>query len=95
MLAVSRAGRRRGVLVVGLYAFVLAVTPLLHHDLDCHLKSRSHCNACTANPLAPGAEPGPGADAVPLPEIEWVEAVRHEPPQAVGGVSLPARSPPA
>jgi hypothetical protein len=34
------------------------VAPLLHHDFECHLKSRIHCDACTATPAATGIESG-------------------------------------
>jgi hypothetical protein len=46
--------------VIGLaaYATMLVVSPALHHDLACHAKSPTHCEACVANPLAPPAEPG-------------------------------------
>jgi hypothetical protein len=58
-----RARRRSlfvGVAVVclSLYAGVMLASPGLHHDFDCHLKSPRHCQACTANPLCPRAEPG-------------------------------------
>ena len=36
------------------YALVLAAGPLLHHDLACHLKSRTHCTSCVAGLSAPG-----------------------------------------
>ena len=93
----ARAGARRssGILLVTVYALVLVVSPLLHHDLDCHLTSRSHCGACTANPLAPGAEPGLPADAGRLPETGRVEAARCRCPGKAWPIRLPARSPPA
>lgn len=41
-------------LAVSTYALVLAAGPLLHHDLVCHLKSRTHCTSCVAGLSAPG-----------------------------------------
>ena len=37
---------------MALFALVTLVAPLLHHDFECHLKSRPHCDACTASPAA-------------------------------------------
>ena len=96
MFARVRGGRRIGVaLGVGLYALVLVVSPLLHHDLDCHLKSPSHCSACTANPLASSIEGGVHLDALRLPVAGWVEGLRQEAPRTASPVRLPGRSPPA
>jgi hypothetical protein len=53
--------RRRAhgrLIVLGLYALVSLVAPLLHHDFECHLKSRIHCDACTATQAATGIETG-------------------------------------
>lgn len=83
----SRAGRRGGRFVtiaalgLALYAVALLANPLLHHDLDCHLKAPGHCSACIANPLGSRAEVGgaPGKptvlsarhlDSATLPQIE-------------------------
>jgi hypothetical protein len=43
--------RRRALsrlLVLGLYAIVAIATPMLHHDIGCHLESKGHCDACTS-----------------------------------------------
>jgi hypothetical protein len=45
-------------LVLSLYAGTVLGTPLLHHDLACHLKSPTHCDACMANPLSSRVESG-------------------------------------
>jgi hypothetical protein len=37
------------------YGIVLAASPVLHHDLICHLKTPTHCDACHASPVAPQA----------------------------------------
>jgi hypothetical protein len=94
-MRVRCGGRRSGGILLAFYALVVAASPLLHHDFDCHLKSRTHCGACTANPLAPGAEPRRSEGALRLPETGRVEAVRRPLPKPADPVRLPARSPPA
>jgi hypothetical protein len=71
------------VLVLGLYGLVAFVAPLLHHDFECHLNSRLHCDACTSSPAASRIEPGVTLsvhDAPRRPEVpesfearDWVE----------------------
>ncbi|HSL21297.1 MAG TPA: hypothetical protein VK886_07170 [Vicinamibacterales bacterium] len=41
-------------LAAALYAFVLAASPLLHHDIVCELRSRTHCTTCVAGVGGPG-----------------------------------------
>lgn len=45
-------------IVLGVFALVTLVAPLLHHDFECHLKTRVHCDACTATPSASRIESG-------------------------------------
>jgi hypothetical protein len=57
------SGRNRrltgpGLVVLCLYVAVLLVSPVVHHDLACHLKTPAHCDACQANPLASRVEAG-------------------------------------
>jgi hypothetical protein len=61
----GRFSRRRlsGALALSLYVLLAAISPALHHDLACHVKSPAHCDACVANPLASRAEPAAGLDA--------------------------------
>jgi hypothetical protein len=58
-------GRRRllAALALSLYALLAAISPALHHDLACHVKSPAHCDACVANPHASRTEPAAGLDA--------------------------------
>src|SRR3954468_998356 len=53
----SRRRRVLGGLALGLYGLLIAVSPALHHDLACHVKSPAHCDACVANSPASRAEP--------------------------------------
>jgi hypothetical protein len=63
---------------VALYVALLCASHLFHHDLDCHLKSPSHCGACVANPLAPRIESGFGLGTTALEWSESVEGARPE-----------------
>jgi hypothetical protein len=55
----AKKRRAKGrIFVLGLFALVTLVAPLLHHDFECHLKSRIHCDACTASPAASKIESG-------------------------------------
>jgi hypothetical protein len=90
---VQRKRARARLIVLGLYALVAMVAPLLHHDFECHLKSRIHCDACTASPAATGVESGVVifvhlADLRPsVPENIAAVAVAERP-------SSPGRAPP-
>ena len=45
--------RSRGCTVVlAIYVCVALLTPVMHHDVACHLESKSHCDACAATSLA-------------------------------------------
>ena len=61
----SWSGRRRllGALALALYGLLIAISPALHHDLACHVKSPGHCDACVANSPASRAEPRAALDA--------------------------------
>ncbi len=54
----SRTWRSAWSLAALLYAVTLGVSPLLHHDISCELKSRTHCTTCVSGASGPGlAEP--------------------------------------
>jgi hypothetical protein len=79
---------------LALYGLAVAANPVLHSDLASHLKSPSHCSACTASPSAFRVESvGP---LLPAP----VEAGRVEAPPRISecmarALTLAGRSPPA
>ncbi len=50
----SRLGLRLKV-VLAAYAIAVAMLPLAHHDLLCHLKSTTHCTTCTVGASAEAA----------------------------------------
>lgn len=53
-------------LALVIYAFIMAAGPILHHDLQCHLKSADHCQACLTQTLASRVEAAPRADTPPV-----------------------------
>ena len=85
----------RAWMVLALYLLVFLASPLFHHDLDCHLKTPAHCNACTANPQAPRIETGVGLAPAALADAGGIE------PGGPAAVAQPAcppsqgRAPPA
>jgi hypothetical protein len=96
MLTGSRL-RSRGVLVclVLVYAVVVGVSPAFHHDVECHLKSPTHCPACLANPVASPAETAQDLAAVSLPSAGQIERFRAPCPASPGLVHRTGRAPPA
>ena len=91
------SGRRRwlGALALSLYALLAAISPALHHDLACHVKSPGHCDACMANPLASRTEPATGLDA-PAMRAMGEPPVRTEPREHWAPVApASGRAPPA
>jgi hypothetical protein len=86
---------RAAALAVGLYAIVLVAGPLLHHDLVCHLKSRTHCTACVTSTTASGTQDSAGLVAV---ELQASSALARDGFPSVARIfisSLVGRSPPA
>ncbi len=77
------------------YVVVLCASPLLHHDLDCHLKSPAHCAGCVASPAALRGESAADLRETYLPAAEAVgyETPLSPAPLVVDG--LKGRSPPA
>jgi hypothetical protein len=87
--------RRAGLLlVVFAYAAVLCLSPRLHHDFDCHLKSPSHCTACMANPAASREADVVDPSAVVLPSAGAVERPRPARLESGCRVVLQGRAPP-
>jgi hypothetical protein len=93
-----RTGRWRArsgaLLVLALYALVVAVSPAFHHDVACHLTSPMHCTACTASVAAPRAEPAPAVLAPGLRLVGHVVDSDEHSPQSAPSHRIPARAPP-
>ena len=98
----SLMGRRHGswfgrssALLLLAFSMVVAAAPMLHHDVDCHINSPTHCTGCTLSLSAPavgGRTPILGgaatADAVSLAELG---ARPHRRP----GTRMSGRAPPS
>ena len=99
MSAQRATGRRetRGAiaaLALALYAVLLATGPLEHHDLACHLKSRTHCTTCVFASV-PDDDASVGDAIGPLPVVALVGPAPAQ--RALAGTTwvLSGRAPPA
>jgi len=88
--------RGRGFLVAALlaYALVVVVTPVLHHDFECHTRTPGHCVACIATPVGLGTETGALALSPELADVGRVELNGTEAPEAALPADTHGRSPP-
>ena len=98
MMGLGRVIRRhhRGAVLwtLAVYALLLAVNPILHDDLACHLKSPTHCSACAASPSALRLEST--APLLPAPaEAGVVEVAERDVKSVVPLLIVAGRSPPA
>jgi hypothetical protein len=83
------------VAAVAMYAVLVSVAPVLHHDFACHLKSPTHCTACVGSPAgSPYGSPAP-ATAPALPAAGAVVVIASEPAAVSSPLQVPGRSPPA
>ena len=90
-----RSLARATALAAGLYAVILVVGPVLHHDLACHLKSRTHCTVCVVSITAPGAQGSSGLIAADLNASESLAVDRGPLGGSLTSSPLVGRSPPA
>lgn len=81
----SRLGPRLKV-VLAAYALAVALLPLAHHDLLCHLKSTTHCTTCIV-----GASAEPAADPATLARF-WLDAAGVAPLEAASRFDSAQRS---
>ena len=88
------APRGRVFWMLALYAGLLAINPVLHDDIACHLKSPTHCSACAATPSASRVE-GMGPVLPTLAEVGPVPTVERTADSAAPSLVLVGRSPPA
>jgi hypothetical protein len=77
------------------YAVLLMANPLLHHDVACHLKSPTHCVACTSSPSPGRIEAAAAAAARPLAEVGRVERLVCTADDSASVLDTTGRSPPA
>jgi hypothetical protein len=82
------------ILALFVYGLVVAVTPLLHHDFECHERMPGHCVACLATPMATGAA-HVAPDAAPsFVDVGRVEAPTPSVPESPDPEAGQGRSPP-
>jgi hypothetical protein len=97
-MGIARVIRRRHraaiLWLLGIYALVLGVNPILHDDIACHLKSPTHCSACTASPSASRVEVVGATLPIPV-EVGRVETSDHSAQALAPHLALAGRSPPA
>ena len=79
---------------LAVYVLLLAANPILHDDLACHLKSPTHCSACTASPSASRVEVVGATLPVPV-EAGRVETSDHAAQTRAPLLVLAGRAPPA
>ena len=93
----GRARRLRSLVILGLVAYVavLLASPVLHHDLACHLKTPGHCDACAASPLASRAETVAASTPPRLDGISVVEAAAMRAPRLEARLFRSERAPPS
>jgi len=82
-------------IALALYTLLASLSPALHHDLACHVKSPTHCDACVANPLASRTEPTAGLLAPPMgamgePPAHAESREHYAPVTAASGRAPPA-----
>jgi len=74
---VTREGLLPKALLVA-YALIVALLPLAHHDIACHLKSPTHCTTCTASVSGEAAPHG-----IVLNSARFVDAGQAMTPETV------------
>jgi hypothetical protein len=94
VLKAARRLRPLALFGLALYVFVLVVSPVLHHDLACHVKTPGHCDACAASPVASRAESSTAVSAPPLDAGQMLDAAESRVPRLASRVSVDGRGPP-
>jgi hypothetical protein len=92
----SNRSTTRGLLLAALlaYGLVLAVTPLLHHDFECHQRTPGHCVACIATPAALGGGPAALEVSPTLTDVGGVEPTAAAAAEAPLAAESHGRAPP-
>ena len=80
---------------LAVYSVILVVSPVVHHDLACHVKSPTHCEACAANPLASRVETAVVAVTSALPVAGEVAPIAQDVDGADPVRIAAGRAPPA
>jgi hypothetical protein len=72
----TRRLRVLALLCAALYTFMAEANPVRHHDLVCHSKTPTHCEACAQSPVVSGAEAHFRLEQPRLPDLGDVEGGR-------------------
>lgn len=94
-MRLARCLRPLAFLGLAAYTVVLFASPVLHHDLACHVKTPGHCDACAASPLASRAEAASASTPPRLDGVGLVEATELRAPRLEGRLFGSERAPPA
>jgi len=89
------SGRNAVFALAAAYLLVLVFTPAFHHDFLCHLKSPTHCEACTASPAVSGIEQAEIVERVRLLPTECPEDAQQRPAALNRPLVRAGRAPPA
>lgn len=87
--------RRLPLQVALLHALVASAAPLLHHDLACHVKTPTHCDACVQTPMGPRAEVGFTLERPRLTDLGHVPGPLATGPAPEPVLKRSGRAPPA
>jgi hypothetical protein len=82
-------------IALAVYAALLVIAPVAHADVADHVKASSHCQVCTANPLAARVEPRIASATPTLASAGEVAAYRAAFFVAPVASGTSGRSPPA
>lgn len=77
------------------YALAVAVLPISHHDLACHLKSTTHCATCIVGASAESSPDAEGPDRFRLDDAGAAALGDSSPGESPISGLLPGRAPPA
>jgi hypothetical protein len=90
-----RRPQTRAFLGLAIYAVFLVTAPFEHHDLLCHLKTPTHCTACTSSVVGSGPNLPVVAGAFDLPDAGGTQTPDVVATGFLLAVHSTGRSPPA
>lgn len=79
---------------VCLYALLIALSPAFHHDIDCHVKAPSHCDACAAGRIPSVVDNATGSSFATLRAIAVVHEIEPSIPCSRPRHHILGRAPP-
>ncbi|MCA1563122.1 MAG: hypothetical protein LC804_23645 [Acidobacteria bacterium] len=81
--------------VLGVYVLAVAMLPLGHHDLACHLKSSTHCTTCVVGSSGESTSQTAALVAVSLDDRGGASSVSALPARSIAHSPSCGRAPPA